>query len=62
MISILAGANDLFTPEDIRKKEISFENTGYCPIQSEIPLDTVLEACRIAHEHGAKNHPKAFCM
>lgn len=54
MISILAGANDLFTPEDIRKKRNLFENTGYCLIQSEIPLDTVLEACRIAHEHGAK--------
>jgi hypothetical protein len=25
MISILAGANDLFTPEDIRKKEISLK-------------------------------------
>lgn len=54
IISILPGANDILTPEDIRKRQRFFKNTGYCLIQSEIPLDTVAEACRIAHEYGAK--------
>lgn len=54
MISILSGANNILTPEDIRKRKRFFKNTGYCLIQSEIPLDTVAEACRIAHECGAK--------
>ncbi|MBS7008103.1 PfkB family carbohydrate kinase [Anaerostipes sp.] len=54
MISVLPGANDMLTPEDIRNRRRFFKNTGYCLIQSEIPLDTVAEACRIAHEYGAK--------
>ena len=54
MISILAGANNIFTPEDIREKEHLFENTGYCLIQSEIPVETVQEACKIAHKYQVK--------
>lgn len=54
MISILTGANDTVTPEDIREKEHLFEHSGYCLIQSEIPLETVLEACKTAHSHQAK--------
>lgn len=54
MISILSGANNTLTPEDIRQRKRFFKNTGYCLIQSEIPLDTVAETCRVAHEYGAK--------
>lgn len=54
MISILPGANNILTPEDIQKRRRFFKNTGYCLIQSEIPLDTVAEACHVAHEYGAK--------
>lgn len=54
MISVLPGANDALTPEEIRKKDKLFENTGYCLVQSEIPLDAVSEACKIAHKYGAK--------
>lgn len=54
MISILAGANNTLTPDDIQKRKRFFKNTGYCLIQSEIPLETVAEACRVAHEYGAK--------
>ncbi|MCI8770362.1 MAG: LacI family DNA-binding transcriptional regulator [Lachnospiraceae bacterium] len=54
MISILAGANDIFTPDAIREKENLFENTGYCLIQSEIPVETVQEACLVAHKHHVK--------
>lgn len=54
MISILDGANDIFTPDDICENEHLFENTGYCLIQSEIPIETVHEACRTAHKYNVK--------
>ncbi len=54
MISILSGANDIFTPEDIEEKKHLFENTGYCLIQSEIPIETVYKACVVANEYNAK--------
>lgn len=54
MISILAGANDIFSPGDIKEKEHIFANTGYCLIQSEVPLDTVYEACVTARRFHAK--------
>lgn len=54
MISILSGANGYFSPSDIKEKEHLFENTGYCLVQTEVPLETVLEACLTSHRHGAK--------
>lgn len=54
MISILSGANDIFTPDDIEEKKHLFENTGYCLIQSEIPIETVYKACTVAKEYNAK--------
>ncbi len=53
-ISILAGANNTLTPQDIQQSDKLFDHCGYCLIQSEIPVDAVLEACRVAHRHGAK--------
>lgn len=54
MISILSGANDTLTPDDIQQRRRFFKDSGYCLIQSEIPLDTVVETCLVAHEYGAK--------
>lgn len=54
MISILSGANSLLSPEDITRSERLFENSSYCLVQTEIPEDTVLAACRLAREYGAK--------
>ena len=54
IISILAGANSQLSPAQIRESEAVFRNCGYCLIQSEIPMPAVLEACRMAHRHGAK--------
>lgn len=54
MISVLSGANAIVTPQDILQNEHLFENTGYCLIQSEIPTDTMMETCRIAHKHNVK--------
>lgn len=54
MISILSGANNFFTAETIQKKEHLFENTGYCLVQTEIPMEVVIEACRLAHKYNSK--------
>lgn len=54
IISILAGANSRLSPGDIRRAEPQFEGCGYCLIQSEIPIDAVLEACRAAHRHQVR--------
>lgn len=54
MISILSGANEALLPQDIRESERVFENAAFCLVQTEIPMDTVTEACRIAKKHGAQ--------
>lgn len=54
MISVLSGANDTLTPDDIHACEHLLDDTAYCLIQSEIPLHTVAAACRAARRHGAR--------
>lgn len=54
MISILPGANNELTPADLNAKKELFQDTAYCLLQTEIPLDTIERACDLAHEHGAK--------
>lgn len=54
MISILNGANDMLSPNDIKEQEYLFENIKYLLIQSEIPVETIEIACEIAHKYGAK--------
>ena len=54
LISILQGANGELSPYDIRKNEHLFDNTGYCLIQSEVPIEAVIEACKMAHKHNVK--------
>ncbi len=54
MISILSGANRQLTPQRLREQAHLFARTGYCLIQTEIPMDAVYEACRLARESGAK--------
>lgn len=54
MISILSGANSALSSEDVKRNERSFENCRYCLVQTEIPDEAVLAACRIARDHGAK--------
>lgn len=54
MISIMSGANEALTPQDIRESERIFENAAFCLVQTEIPMETVMEACRIAVKYGAK--------
>lgn len=54
-ISILSGANSALTPEDVQNSARAFENSSYCLMQTELPQDTLIQAGRLAHEHGAKN-------
>lgn len=54
MISILSGANDALLPEDIRESDRVFENTAFCLVQTEIPMETVTEVCQTAKKHGAQ--------
>lgn len=51
MISILSGANDALTPDDIYHNRRLFENSKYCLVQTEIPMETVITACKLAKEH-----------
>lgn len=55
MISILTGANAFFSPQDILENEYLFENAGFCLVQTEIPIETVMQACKTAHKYNAKN-------
>lgn len=54
MISILSGANEALQPQDIQASARVFENTAFCLVQTEIPMETVMETCRIAKAHGAQ--------
>ena len=51
----MSGANGNLNPEDIQKRQHLFENTGFCLLSTEIPLETVLEAAKIARKYGAQN-------
>ena len=48
IITILEGANSSLTPGDITSRAKYFENTGICLLQTEIPIEAVREAARIA--------------
>lgn len=54
MISVLPGANNKLSPEDLQDKKELFNDSAYCLIQTEIPLATVEEACNLAHAAGAQ--------
>lgn len=54
LTSIMSGANYRLGPEDIQKKEALFKNTLFCLIQTELPIDTVIAACELAKQNGAK--------
>ncbi|MBR4748414.1 MAG: ribokinase [Abditibacteriota bacterium] len=47
-IGVAAGANSLLSPEDIDAADSCFEEGGILLLQLEIPMDTVVYACRKA--------------
>lgn len=54
-ITLLPGANQNLTPNDISSMEYLFNGCGYCLLSTEIPESTCLQAARIAHTHAVKN-------
>lgn len=54
MISIMSGANDALTSQDLYEVERLFDNTAFCLVQTEVSMETVIEACRLAKKHGAQ--------
>lgn len=50
-IIVAPGANMLLTPEDIRRQEPLIRQAKLIMVQLEIPLETVMEAIRIARRH-----------
>lgn len=51
-ITILAGANTSLSASDIVSRSSLFEGAQLCLVQTEIPMDAVRAACRIAKQHG----------
>lgn len=54
-ITILSGANEHLTPEDITKKEYLFQNAGYTLLSAELTLPALITAARLGKEYGSKN-------
>lgn len=52
LISILSGANSFLTSDDIERNSMVFKNSSFCLIQTEIPTETVMTACKMARSHG----------
>ena len=51
-IAVAPGANGDLTPADIRNLRDVIAGASYLILQLEVPVETVLEAARIAHEAG----------
>lgn len=54
MISLLSGANGLLSEADILDDKRIFDQTAYCLISTEIPMEAVRAACRKAKSKGVK--------
>lgn len=54
LVSILSGASEQLRPEGLRLRRSAFQHSAFTLINTEIPMDTVLEACRLTHETGGK--------
>ena len=54
MISILPGANQMISGSIIKRQEHLFDNIAYCLISTEIPMEAVLSAAKLARKHKAK--------
>ncbi len=61
-ITLLPGANQNLTPEDVLSKEHLMEGCGYCLISTEIPEETCIQAARIAQKHHAKTIVKPAAL
>ena len=53
-IAVLSAANATLRASDVEAREEAFEGARLCLVQTEVPLDAVAAACRLAHRHGAQ--------
>lgn len=53
-ITILSGANESLSSEDLIIKEHLFKNVGFSLINTEIPMTAVKTACLLTHKYGGK--------
>lgn len=51
MISMMAGANQAVTANDVEKQERLFAQADYCLMQTEIPFPALIRACELAKKH-----------
>ncbi len=51
MISMMAGANQAVTENDIEENERQFMRASYCLMQTEIPFPSIIRACELAKKH-----------
>ncbi|MBQ9987087.1 MAG: substrate-binding domain-containing protein, partial [Erysipelotrichales bacterium] len=54
VIAITEGANSALSPQDIRSLSKEFDNTGICLLQTEVPIEVVKEAAKIAKQYNAR--------
>lgn len=54
LISILSGANSSLSAALVREKEELFRRSSFSLVCTEIPMDAVLEACRLSQKYGGK--------
>lgn len=52
MISILSGANNTLSPQDVLYSERAFEHSRYCLMQTEVPQASLIQAGKLAKKHG----------
>lgn len=53
-IVIYDGANQNLQPADVGRNEAVFENASFCLLQTEIQMETVEYAAKVAKKHGAR--------
>lgn len=61
-ISILPGANNALTAQDLVKRQHLFQDAGYCLISTEIPIEAAIKAAELARTYGAKTFVKPSAL
>lgn len=54
MISILLGANNTLDENCVAENERLFSNASFCLLQTEVPMCSIIQACKTAKKYGLK--------
>lgn len=54
LITVLAGANNSLSEEDILKFEYLFKNSSFCLMQTEVPTEALIASAKTAHKYNVK--------